>query len=425
MATKKLSTVEEINEIFNFTAVVEIDDYQSGKTRQIRRRIERFTEDLMQRVSGNTIGNILNTFANDMAGASDNNIATLHDYVLSNYPPSSMEGVKQSDRMEIMFDCPLDLRVPWDPSIDVQAVAGIWLFLWSKIFPIDVSQLRRAPSIYQKFVEAEVFYSKVGTPQRVRFPTKVRQAVSNTKNSARRMSTAEMRNQFASLLDEHNDAIDQKFKNLGSVFVSKHEKANLAKSITAANTAKTGFDKQKDDSTKTITENSNKLADIIKRAEEFAKYKALDGYFEKKAADHRIRFGVWLSLFIGSLIAVVYYITKYNDEIKPMLPSFNNGAFSLGSSAFVIAITLAIVWMLRVFIRLAMLNLQLGEDASNRTVLIRTLAALESESKTDGLPNEQKIIAYNAIFRASLSDNSNLDVAQPSLGDLSGLMRPK
>ena len=168
---------------------------------------------------------------------------------------------------------------------------------------------------------------------------------------------------------------------------------------------------------KELSNQKDRFEEIYARAKAFAKYEQLDKYFAKKMSDHKKLHYNWLILFVGIIALSLSVVWDGRDAISGWLPTWTKEEFTFGKSVLLIAPFLGVSWVLRICMRLSMLNLQLSEDAGNKTVLLRTLAALESDDTTT-VEKEQRLVAYNAIFRSSLPDNSNLDIAQPGIAEL-------
>lgn len=171
---------------------------------------------------------------------------------------------------------------------------------------------------------------------------------------------------------------------------------------------------------KGVDEQNTRFQEVYNHAKTFAKYEQLDNYFAKKMSAHKGLHHWWLIAFVGVIGVSLFAVAAGSDTISGWLPTWTTEKFTFGKSILLIAPFLGVSWILRICLRLSMLNLQLSEDADNKTVLLRTLAALESDDITK-LEKEQRLVAYNAIFRSSLPNNSNLDIAQPSIGELAKL----
>lgn len=161
---------------------------------------------------------------------------------------------------------------------------------------------------------------------------------------------------------------------------------------------------------------NNEFKEILDRAKEFAKYKQLDEYFSDKSEDNKTKAKDWMRRFGGILIlsiaVLIFWFYNYSDK----LPVLDKDKYELGRALFMALPVIAVVWILRICIKLSTHHLRLQEDAENKAILLRTLSAFEAEN--DNFNHEGQLIAYNAIFRASLSDNNDLDVATPSLGEI-------
>lgn len=440
MAKKKFATVEEIDTVINFESSIPYHRYLNDDPSPVKQRVRNFIRKMRTAAVGKIESSLLTDLLREMASEhSTPGIALNYIIEQAMEPEGDTEPV--DDAIILTFEFPIDLKEGVNlEEVDIKCLTAIWLYFWKSYFPPDEGFMGRSKTIEKHYAGAKQFYKDRMGPDTGLIAKPVIELVQGTGDTSPEYQPNQKLDEDASkpasmgnledlerrtskYLTELNETTIQRFRALGNVYVSIQRQEVMMQAVKETKDAKAGLKEQKEATAKVITDNSEKLADIMKRAEEFAKYKALDNYFETKSRNHYIQFGVWLALFIGSLIGICVCFVVFYDKIEPLLPHITANNFNLGSSVLIIATTLMVAWILRVFIRLAMLNLQLAEDASNRTVLIRTLAALESES--GDLPKEQKIIAYNAIFRASLSDNSNLDVAQPTLGDLSGLFKGK
>ena len=165
-----------------------------------------------------------------------------------------------------------------------------------------------------------------------------------------------------------------------------------------------------------------KLEAVVSRAEAFADYKKLYDYFGNKAWWHTLNFWLFLLTFFAGASSLGALVWWYRAEIIPLLPTISSSGFEIGKTIIIAAPALVAIWFLRVFLRLSMLNLRLKEDAQNRQVLLQTLAALEDDDG-DKIGEKERVVAYSAIFRSSLPDQSDLDISNPTIADIAGMFK--
>ena len=129
--------------------------------------------------------------------------------------------------------------------------------------------------------------------------------------------------------------------------------------------------------------------------------------------------------FILIAICVVAVICQF-DAIKSLITevtaSGNNSKFEIGQTAqllsrfliFTLPVATAI-WILRVILRFANLNLSLAEDAAQREVMAQTYVNLLSTGQLTEKEDRQLMLA--ALFRP-LPGIQEIDAAPINLGDI-------
>ena len=138
-------------------------------------------------------------------------------------------------------------------------------------------------------------------------------------------------------------------------------------------------------------------------------------YWEKKAKGHRDWAIIWGTFFVYAIYLIVTNASDIFHQIivgLKMVDANNNEIFNFADNPLTLffAVTFPAflaVWVLRIFSKNMLTNLNYKYDAENRSVMTQTFLALMNDGKADP---EDKILILNALFQPM---NSNADDGAP------------
>ena len=157
--------------------------------------------------------------------------------------------------------------------------------------------------------------------------------------------------------------------------------------------------------------------------------------WEEKERRHLLVWLVFFGAFLASIVALISVGYQFSDDVLSFIKKayevtkVQTGPDAKGaapSDLGVVASTLSriilvsfplgmLLWVLRAFLRLSMLNMSLREDAAQRRVMIQTYVNLVSAGSIND--DRDRALILSAIFRP-LPGEQEADVSQPTLADL-------
>jgi hypothetical protein len=134
-----------------------------------------------------------------------------------------------------------------------------------------------------------------------------------------------------------------------------------------------------------------------------------------KAKRHHANWG-WcvlaFSLMIGACVLVSLY---YGSAYIANLPKNKDGELSLVSASLIAVPLIAVAYCLRIVVRLMNINVELADDARQRSAMIQTYLSLLSNPQTK-FDEKDRAVLLTAIFRPV--NATQPDVSPPTIADL-------
>jgi hypothetical protein len=134
-----------------------------------------------------------------------------------------------------------------------------------------------------------------------------------------------------------------------------------------------------------------------------------------KAKQHRKNWGWCVGIFILMIFACVWIAINYGSFYINNLPKNKDGELSLVSASLIAVPLIAVAYCLRIVVRLMNINVELADDARQRSAMIQTYLSLLSNTQTK-FDEKDRAVLLTAIFRPV--NATQPDVSPPTIADL-------